>query len=243
MYYFISDTVECSCKDLFIGLLKSNSENLSSTNTYLLCFEYPPEFYTNSLEKTAKIVTYDFFSDPCGWNEKLNLDVNNILSDKTNLSEKLVFVDSLNRLIERLGFYNTYRLIKNLKTFVKSLVCLVHNDLLDSNELEKFEMLSMIQIKLQTNNNFNAINKKNCKVIEIKSKKPNGKINSQLAEFYVDDNFTIHHQIHSNKQTSSNKSVENDFEGLTTFKLGLKMSENEKKAKEQLILPYLRYFS
>lgn len=229
--------MEVSGVDLFSAFLLRFSESVEIEKIHLLCLENPPGLYMQSSKLNDKIALHNFFSDSCGWNGNSNYDLNLFISNFNLFSGAVLFIDSLYHFIERLGFFGAFQVLHKLKLRSKSIICLVHHDLLSSTEIEKFECLSTIDIKLLHNHK----NSSNLKTAKIVHKKLNGKISCHTEVFSINDDLSIFSQVSENKKSSTKpNSNKTEFDGLTTFELGLNMRESEKKAKEQLVLPYLR---
>ncbi|KAK6640815.1 hypothetical protein RUM44_012512 [Polyplax serrata] len=236
----LQDSEDGNLKDLFKAFLTELSRIERPSEIHLICHEFPPDFYLSSHNRPSGINVYDFFSDPCGWNDKTAPVLSSVFAKLTELSEQVLFFDSLYHLTLQLGFHNAYRLLNGLKSKHKSIFVMVHEDLFNSHELEKFLYLPITFIKIRSNAD-NVALEKTKKVVDVKYRKANCKISIQTELFFVTDEFRLSSEVCKSKSTPSKVINSNtDFDTFTMFELGLKMKDSERKAKEELVLPYLR---
>lgn len=240
---FFADCEDVIGGDLFSSLV-INVAQTQSLDICLLCFESP----VNVKNLSKNNITYNIFKDPLGW--KGEPSVSDKLSDifSKDLSNFIVFIDSLSQLFSLYGPCNSFKFLTKIKCLSQGLVGMVHKELLSNYHLEKLQLMCTTYISLQKNfNNLDLeLNNYSCKKnVKLVQRKQGGKISSQRGIISINQNCVMFNEDkkHKNSSTVSVNPTNDDFKDLTTFELGIEMKDSEKKAKDQLILPYLRYFA
>lgn len=151
------------------------------------------------------------------------------LSSQVNENCKIVFIESISPFLWTHGVTKTAHELKELTVRGKVVVVNVHLDtLLEEDSGVKLRYLSTAVIRV-----LKQVGKQKF-LVRISMKK---KYQTEIVEIAGNDvkSSVVSHNVNVEQSVASSPVV-------TTFNLGVNLSETEKQAKDSLVLPYLRYF-
>ncbi|KAJ8916531.1 hypothetical protein NQ315_000173 [Exocentrus adspersus] len=184
----------------------------------------------------TNFVIHDFTSNSCGWNGKKNEESFEDAALKLSAND-VVVVDSLAHAIHQCGLSETYRVFNALKNqAVAQVIALLHKDLLPSTDKVNKTFEHLCTLSLVVEPKFRSEDKR----VQYTYKKLSGRVIKQVEEynFVNGDLFTKKiERLDPKKLLQESVVPQVNPETLSTFKIGL--SDKEKEAREQLVLPYL----
>lgn len=220
--------------------MKSDIKDININKIHLVCFENSSTYYA---DENTKIMKYDFFKNPYSLieNNSQFFSLFNKILDARDVTST-VFIDSINVLMYMENTNGVYSILKTLKDGFKNVKCVLHTDIVEDCEIiDKINFFSNMVLKLH------AVlpSMSGCgKYIGVDGvyQKSSGKIKKLKEVFHVDSNYNVHSKVCDKENKNKNyRSVYQNLKSLTTFRLGLDMNESERIARDNLVLPYLRY--
>ncbi|KAJ9594888.1 hypothetical protein L9F63_013813 [Diploptera punctata] len=252
----IKDSLEQTGHDLLKAFI-CNAVNKKENQIHMFCYENSVKKWKSNLKNynTDNVHLHDCFTDHRGWlqsetNEELQENkkdycilsiIQQLESIKTN--KNVIIIDSLTPLIINIGFTKCYRELHYLSRHknVLQCICLVHEDALPDSHtvLPYLDHLATSNIRIGIPTRGSNGNP----VASITHKKLGGKIINEIEFYTIDSNCRVTSQ---KLEPVNDKIVEKSVEvtdntlpqNLTTFKLSL--GNQEKQARSELVLPYVR---
>ncbi|GJQ85396.1 hypothetical protein Trydic_g10170 [Trypoxylus dichotomus] len=186
-----------------------------------------------SKKQIPMVTTYDLTRNLKHLKEDLTLE--SIVENFQTPS--FLFIDSIIHIIYKYGFREAYRLMHKIinNKNVLQVVTILHSDIIDEEGiLDYFEHLSDFSISLET-----GYQETDRSRVIYRYRKPGGKVVKQVEEYYIEDGVL---KVEAIKKIDPEKFLRDcaeqiDPHKLTTFKISLE--ENEKKARDSVVLPYL----
>lgn len=255
----IKDSLQQSGHDLLKAFIQNaiyNKEN----QIHIFCYENSIARLKNGVKNCNEdnVHFHDCFTDHRGWlqrtskeNEKSEASTKDTLSiihqlQNTNTDKNVIIIDSLTPLIMNIGFTKCYRdlhyLSKRKNDFkVLKCICLVHEDVVPDSHvnLPYLDHLATSTIRIEPPTHGSNGNP----VAYITHKKLGGKIVNEVELYSID----LDSKVSSQKLLpDTGRILEKSMEvtdnilpqDLTTFKLSL--GNQEKRARSELVLPYIR---
>lgn len=235
----ISDDAAASASELFLAFL-SNCARITNAEIQLVCSEKPPTHYLPCAHENIK--TVDVIAEPSEWCEITGSQfripsLTSLFSDK-DLTNTVVFIDSVSPFLWCHGLTHFTREITHLASSAKRIVLGVHSDtLLGESDAVFLESLCTTHVNVAVR--YDASNF----LVTVTCKKSGGKVlgRRQAELVTIAEDGSVNSSVSTAKVERSQPRVV-PMDSLTTFNLGVSMSEAEKKARDHLVLPYLRYF-
>jgi len=259
--------IQDSLKQSGLHLLKAFAQHAVDSrenHVHILCYEHSTRKMKSGLRNICEdyVHFHDCFTDHRGWiesreKENLKCDVqakdNSVLSvlkysPVTSTNGCIVIIDSLTPLIYSVGFTRCYREFHSLLArstkgvTVSQVVCLVHEDTLPDAHVTLPQLchLATSSIRIGPSTPLSRGNP----IASVTHKKQGGKVVRHVECYSVDTDNKVKIEVLTEVMPTNigvNKDVGEDSDlphDLTTFKLSL--GQQEREARSQLVLPYLR---
>ncbi|XP_015373816.1 PREDICTED: elongator complex protein 5 isoform X2 [Diuraphis noxia] len=212
-------------------LLHLISVNRKSYDIHVICYENVVSKYQTLFPSLSNIQYHD-----CMYNiMSLNLSLYETISRIVEKSTKkiVILIDSLSMYLLYTEFRKVYKELLDITSSDKfssivQFVVVIHKDVTEINQIEHLKNICKTHIHVQTANNPFILN------LRLEHKRSNGKCVVQKLKGELKSDFTFQlindlppQKIEDDKIIPTN---------LASFKLDLQ--DSEKKAKEELILPY-----
>lgn len=216
----VEDTVKLCGQNLFLSLVSTQS---SKNSVKLLCLEKPPSYYKEKLKDVDNIHLHDCFHNFDGLNEVFE-------ETSKSSTNTVIVIDSLAECyILMKDFFTQLRKLLSNK-FITQIITLLHRDCVPSkNVLVDLHHISNAIIEITDGNS----NSNTCSLL---IRRPGRKVIKDTISCWVDEN----RMLHSKKFTPVVKKLADNQDtlpsGLSTFRIEL--NENEKKSRDQVVLPY-----
>ncbi|XP_076318375.1 elongator complex protein 5 isoform X2 [Tachypleus tridentatus] len=241
-FILIEDTINRNGKNLLNAFLKHYIKR--DIKVHLLLFDFPSDdsgsLYKEELNQ----------SDPLGWNGTCNTNgrvitnynIQPILEDLiTQENENIIItVDGLSNVLLHISMPEIYQMFHKLLSHsckVKQVVALVHKDVHDSGTVTALEHLASAVIQVHASEIGSSL-----MICHTLYKKPTGKVLREEEQLCITDSHDIKNiEIPLHKKVVRPEPIIHqtpDPAANLTFNLTLK--DDEKKARDQLVLPYTR---
>ncbi|CAH1736554.1 unnamed protein product [Aphis gossypii] len=215
-------------------LLHLISANRKSYDIHVLCYEHLVSKYQTLFPSLSNIHYHDCMSNILSLNLSMYETVSSIIEKSTR--NIVIFIDSLSMYLLRTAFSKVYKELLDITSSDKfpkivQFVAVIHNDITEVNQIEHLKNLCKTHVQVQSTNNPLFLN------LRLEHKRSNGKcvVQKLKGELKSDCSFKLINDLPPQK-IEEDKGIPTN---LASFKLDLQ--DNEKKAKEELILPYTLY--
>lgn len=232
-----------------LALLKKTLNSSSNLNVYSLLFIHLRKELPELLNNNSRFHVLECLDDIGSLTEiRKRCNAQNINKNS------LIFIDSLNSLIEQYSLHSTSWLLNQLSELCACVLALIGGEIMDD-EWRRIESLSTTIFQLQLNDETNQ--HQQITLCNVKTRKTNQSFEIKIEPFEILSDYSIKIseyvkpdrdiQIlqkvqkelslqHYQQQDNSEKFA---FDKLT-FDIGLNLSEQEQKAKAGVQLPYIR---
>lgn len=208
------------------------SENRKSHDIHVLCYEHLASKYQNLFPSLTNIQYHDCMTNILSINQSMYETVTSIIEKSTR--NVVVLIDSLSMYLLRTEFSKVYKEILDITSsenspHVVQLVAVVHEDVTEAYQIEHLKNICKTHIYVQ-----NILNNPLILNLRLEHKRSNGKciVQKLKGELKSDCKFKLINDLIPQK-IEEEKGIPTN---LASFKLDLQ--DNEKKAKDELILPY-----
>ncbi|KAL4084665.1 hypothetical protein QTP88_027592 [Uroleucon formosanum] len=212
-------------------LLYLISANRKSYDIHVLCYENFASKYQTLFPTLSNIQYHDCMKN----NSSLNLSMFETVSSIVEKSTRkiVILIDSLSMYLLLTGFRKVYKELLDITSSDKfpkvvQFVVVIHKDVTEVNQIEHLKNLCKTHIHVQSTNNPIILN------LILELKRSNGKcvVQKLKGELKSDNTFKLINDLPP-QIIEEDKGIPTN---LASFKLDLQ--DNEKKAKDELILPY-----
>ncbi|XP_025422950.1 elongator complex protein 5 [Sipha flava] len=207
------------------------SENRKSHDIHVLCFEHLVSQYQKLFPSLSNIHYYDCMTNILSSTLSMYETVTNIIAQSTK--NVVILIDSLSMYLLGTDFRNVYKEVLEITSLEKvpnvvQLVAVIHEDVTEKHYTEHLKNICKTYIHVQNTNNPLVLN------LRLEHKRSNGKcvVQKLKGELKSDCTFKLINDLLP-QTIEEEKGIPKN---LASFKLDLQ--ENEKKAKEELVLPY-----
>uniref|UniRef100_A0A2S2NZ92 Elongator complex protein 5 n=1 Tax=Schizaphis graminum TaxID=13262 RepID=A0A2S2NZ92_SCHGA len=212
-------------------LLHLISTNRKSYDIHVLCYEHLVSKYQTLFPSLSNIQYHDCMTNILSLNLSMYETVSNIIEKSTR--NIVFFIDSLSMYLLRTDFSKVYKELLDITSSDKfpnivQCVAVIHNDVTEVNQIEHLKNICKTHVQVQSTNNPLFLK------LRLEHKRSNGKcvVQKLSGELKSDCSFKLINDLAPQK-IEEDKGIPKN---LASFKLDLQ--DNEKKAKEELILPY-----
>ncbi|CAH1782510.1 unnamed protein product [Owenia fusiformis] len=237
----IKDNVDCCSRYLLKSICVHLQNHMDSV--HMLKTEFSENLYkSSSLTNLPSIKIHDWSMDPLGWNQprvtfesNLHTYFGDILAKSQTQQKVAVVVDAISSLIQTQGIVKICQQIQSLKndrfpnTELTKIVLVVHEDLHESLAALDYTASTIIYISHATPSQ---------SICDTLHKRPSGKVkrSNELLIFGIDGEISSAQEI---SQDEKEKETEEDVDPAANLTFNLSLKDSEKKAREQLQLPYM----
>eukprot|EP00057_Strongylocentrotus_purpuratus_P004032 XP_003727877.1 PREDICTED: elongator complex protein 5 [Strongylocentrotus purpuratus] len=258
----IHDTVDHSGRYLLKCFLKEMAQRVDEI--HLFAFDQAPDALLAGTdpETRRKVKGHDGWTDPQGWNQDRNVIPSNYnavqLSSDKSLVEHVkdrkgsgsgqiaVVIDSLTPYILHRSAPFTCKSLHALTHLpetsefqVTQVVSLIHSDVHDDSVLRAIGHLSSTVIHVSANMSIAPLDREPMGYCDIQHKRASGKVLQKREGYSVGENYQIITFLGlPSTNTTSEREHQPDPTANLTFNLTL--SESEKKARENVVLPFTK---
>ncbi|XP_028654275.1 elongator complex protein 5 [Erpetoichthys calabaricus] len=254
-FVLIKDCVQCGGR----GLLKSFIKAALLRNETVHVFEFEisqEEMYSGLTDGTSSsLVFHNGYTDPLNWisNEKpFDFSIQSIKSqidqskDKESEAKNVILVlDSLSWLLHHIPITDVCQLLqepKRKESTVKRIIALMHSELHDQGIVGSVSHMANTVVTLSPIPEFTTVNWEvdPYAIGETVQRKKSGKVNREEECYTVQKDFSliIHHDLHNRKQAIPKPDNTAQVDPAANLTFNLRLSEEERHAKERLSLPF-----
>ncbi|XP_060872264.1 elongator complex protein 5 [Metopolophium dirhodum] len=212
-------------------LLHLISANRKSHDIHVLCYEHLVSKYQTLFPSLSNIQYHDCMINVSSLSLSMFETVSHIVEKSTR--KIVILIDSLSMYLLLTGFRKVYKELLDITSSDKfpkvvQFVAVIHKDVTEVNQIEHLKNICKTHVYVQSTNNPLIIN------LILEHKRSNGKcvVQKLKGELKSDSTFKLINDLPPPK-IEEDKGIPTN---LASFKLDLQ--DNEKKAKEELILPY-----
>jgi archaellum biogenesis ATPase FlaH len=238
-FILISDRLDSNSKQLMDCFI---TNRLKRFNICLVIVENDPKKYLNSLKQNFQNINnvkiFDYFSKYNSIESNISEDIMKSLSSVSN--ESIVIMDSLTPLLMTDSLHQICCALNQLSNRFQQLICCLHIDSHSELINQSIERIADCVIQLNKNEDKSLKCSKALIICRKHNRKTHISVQQSIELFNIED-FAINYVNISDKSRVGQHSDPSSSDPTLHLPFNLNLKDDEIKAKNDLLLPYIKY--